>query len=69
MAIIIAHRLSTIRLCSEILVVDKGEIVERGTHSELMQNGKLYSSFYRMQFREESGLTSDAVTHAPKADK
>ena len=69
MAIIIAHRLSTIRLCSEILVVDKGEIVERGTHSELMQNGKLYSSFYRMQFREESGLTSDAVTPAPKVDK
>lgn len=53
LAIIIAHRLSTIRLCDEIIVVDDGRAVEKGTHSELMQNNGLYSSFYRMQFREE----------------
>jgi ABC-type multidrug transport system fused ATPase/permease subunit len=53
MAIIIAHRLSTIRLCDEILVIDEGRIVERGSHAELMQLNGLYSSFYRMQFREE----------------
>jgi ATP-binding cassette subfamily B protein len=60
LAIIIAHRLSTIRLCDEIIVIDHGKIVEKGTHSELMKNGGLYSSFYRMQFKEEKGVEVDA---------
>ena len=55
MTIIIAHRLSTIRLCDEILTIDHGSIVERGTHEELMRKKGLYSSFYRLQFREETG--------------
>jgi ATP-binding cassette subfamily B protein len=55
MTIIIAHRLSTIRLCDEILTIDQGAIVERGTHEELMRKKGLYSSFYRLQFREETG--------------
>lgn len=62
MAIIIAHRLSTIRLCDEIIVLDQGKIVERGTHFELMEKNGLYSSFYKMQFKEENGLTADATT-------
>jgi len=53
LAIIIAHRLSTIRLCDEIIVVDEGKAVEKGTHTELMKADGLYSQFYRMQFREE----------------
>ena len=56
LAIIIAHRLSTIRLCDEIIVLDQGEIVERGTHWELMEKGRLYSSFYKLQFKEEEGV-------------
>jgi ATP-binding cassette subfamily B protein len=56
LAIIIAHRLSTIRLCDEIIVIDQGNMVEQGTHSELMEKGGIYSSFYKMQFREEEGL-------------
>jgi ATP-binding cassette subfamily B protein len=56
MAIIIAHRLSTVRLCDEIIVIDKGRIVETGSHKELMKRGGLYSTFYRMQFKEEKGL-------------
>ncbi|MGD0329785.1 MAG: ABC transporter ATP-binding protein [Nitrososphaeria archaeon] len=56
MAIIIAHRLSTIRLCDEILVIDQGKIVEKGSHAELMKLNGLYSSFYRMQFKEEQGV-------------
>jgi ATP-binding cassette subfamily B protein len=61
LAIIIAHRLSTIRLCDEILVIDQGRIVEKGTHAELMQMNGLYSSFYRMQFREEKGLEAASL--------
>ncbi len=53
MAIIIAHRLSTIRLCDEILVIDQGRIVEKGSHIELMKLNGLYSSFYKMQFKEQ----------------
>jgi ABC-type multidrug transport system fused ATPase/permease subunit len=56
LAIIIAHRLSTIRLCDEIIVLDQGGIVEEGTHLGLMEKGGMYSSFYRMQFREEEGF-------------
>jgi ATP-binding cassette subfamily B multidrug efflux pump len=55
MTIIIAHRLSTIRLCDEILTIDHGSIVERGTHEQLMRRRGLYSSFYRLQFKEETG--------------
>ena len=40
--IVIAHRLSTIRSADEIIVMDHGVIVERGTHKELMENGRLY---------------------------
>jgi ABC-type multidrug transport system fused ATPase/permease subunit len=53
MAIIIAHRLSTIRLCDEIIVINDGMAIEQGTHEELMRIDGLYSSFYRLQFREE----------------
>ena len=64
MAIIIAHRLSTIRLCDEILVVDEGRIVEKGSHAELMALKGLYSSFYQMQFKEEKGIELSGLAGA-----
>ena len=47
--LIIAHRLSTIRKCDKIIVVDKGVIVETGTHDELMQKQGSYYSLYKQQ--------------------
>lgn len=48
----IAHRLSTILAADIILVVDKGEIVERGTHQELLEHGGLYARLYNEQFSQ-----------------
>ena len=51
-ALIIAHRLSTIRHCHRILVLQYGEIVEQGTHHELLAAGGLYRSLHELQFSE-----------------
>ncbi len=52
-SIVIAHRLSTILAADQILVMDRGQIVERGTHNELITLGGLYSQLYDTQFRGE----------------
>ncbi|MET3126974.1 ATP-binding cassette subfamily B protein [Arcicella rosea] len=49
-AIVIAHRLSTIQNAHKILVLDKGEIKEEGTHDELLEKDGWYASLHRMQF-------------------
>ncbi|GHH61196.1 lipid A export permease/ATP-binding protein MsbA [[Pseudomonas] boreopolis] len=50
--LVIAHRLSTIEHADQVLVMDQGRIVERGTHAELLALGGLYSHLHGMQFRE-----------------
>lgn len=49
---VIAHRLATVRRASRILVVEQGQIVESGTHEELLQKGDRYARFYAQQFSE-----------------
>ena len=47
---VIAHRLSTVKNANRIIVLDKGEIVETGTHETLLVDSKLYRKYYEMQF-------------------
>jgi len=58
-SIVIAHRLSTILAADLILVLDRGEIVERGTHAELLAQGGLYHELYQTQFnRQQPTITA-----------
>jgi len=54
--IVIAHRLSTVERADRILVLDRGRIVEEGTHAELLTRGGLYHRLYTRNFVDESGL-------------
>ena len=51
-SIVIAHRLSTIRKADKIIVLDKGQIKEMGSHFELLQLGGFYATLNEMQFKE-----------------
>jgi ABC-type multidrug transport system fused ATPase/permease subunit len=55
-ALVIAHRLSTIRAANQILVVEDGRIVERGTHESLLAAGGRYEELYRTQFAETTSV-------------
>ena len=61
-ALIIAHRLSTIVHASQILVMHLGEIVERGTHDELLRAQGMYATMWNLQQNElENQLTEQAL--------
>ena len=57
---VIAHRLSTIRRADLILVLEDGTIRERGTHTELLSRGGIYSRLYTMQFQDDEPATHSA---------
>ena len=55
-ALVIAHRLSTVQNADQILVLERGRIVERGRHEELLDAGKLYAQLYRTQFSAKTAV-------------
>ena len=59
-SIIIAHRLSTILDVDQILVIRRGEIVERGTHTELILANGYYSKLFHLQFKQKNGVLAGA---------
>ena len=66
--IVIAHRLATIRRVDQIIVLDDGRIVARGTHDELLADSEAYRAIYELQFRlQEEVPAAVAADRAPKA--
>ena len=61
-SLVIAHRLSTVREADELLVIDGGRIVERGTHASLLADNGLYAELYRTQFADQEEETETAGT-------
>lgn len=57
--VIIAHRLSTVKISHRIAVLEKGSLVEIGTHESLMALNGLYTRLYDMQFRDQDSLTTE----------
>ncbi|MCX7839896.1 MAG: ABC transporter ATP-binding protein/permease [Anaerolineae bacterium] len=62
---VIAQRISTVQNADQILVLDKGEIVARGTHAELLEESELYAEIYYSQLTDDARMTDD---RRPKTD-
>ncbi|GMR44232.1 hypothetical protein PMAYCL1PPCAC_14427 [Pristionchus mayeri] len=67
--VVVAHRLSTIVRASQILVLDKGRIAERGTHQQLLEANGIYARMWTSQMAESKEGTAETVNEEPKKDE
>ena len=56
--LIIAHRLSTVQRADRLVVLDRGQIVEEGTHAELLRRGGVYARLFQMQWRHDEDISA-----------
>ena len=61
-SLVIAHRLSTVLAADVIFVIDKGRLVESGTHETLIAKNTMYAEFYRQQFKDEQTEAAPGTT-------
>jgi len=57
---IIAHRISSLKHADEILVLDQGRIIERGTHEQLLAHGGAYRRIYNIQYQDQAAILQKA---------
>ena len=59
--LVIAHRLSTVRGADKIIVMDRGRVVDEGTHEELLEHGGIYANLYHLQFQDKNKKSDDLL--------
>jgi ATP-binding cassette, subfamily B, bacterial len=68
-SLVIAHRLSTVREASQILVIEAGQVVETGTHEELLAAGGLYADLYETQFKQQESQDQNLDVERARAPR
>ncbi len=66
--LVIAHRLSTVRGADRIIVMDRGKVVDQGTHAELLERGGIYADLYRLQFQDKRRTDGAEVASDPESE-